>query len=361
MEKVISINLRGNAYQLEDKGYKLLNEYLMQARNSLADDPDKDEVMQDFEQAIAEKCDQLLREHKKTVVVTKEVQDIIAAMGPVEADIEGDTKAEPSTTTPPIKKLYTLKDGALIGGVCTGLGAYFNVDVVVIRLAFVILSLFTFGFSLLLYLCLMLLVPEAKTPEQKAELRGQKFNAQAVLDRAKQKYAEVSQYPAWKGQVNPPALSNLGNGIMTILRGLSMFTSIFLGTFAVGITVLAFAFIWSIGFGSLVVAEEFRDLSLWTINLALACAYVIVIVPTMALSYVSYMFARKKPVSRKSNVLGTISWVIWSVALTAAVCISIAHIDKIRDYDRRLESQSTQMMIQRDVEIDQPNARQQNQ
>jgi phage shock protein PspC (stress-responsive transcriptional regulator) len=341
MQKVISIHLRGNAYQLEERGYALLEEYLVSARDSLKQDPDKDEVMQDFEQAMADKCDQLLSEHK-TVVTTDEVKKIIEAMGPVEAEASEPAadSANPQaddTAQEPIKKLYTLKDGALIGGVCTGLGAYFNVDVIIVRLAFIVLSLFTFGFSLLLYLALMLIVPEAKTPEQKAELRGQKFNAQAVIDRAKQKYAEVSQYPTWKGQAPTPALTNVGDGIMKVLRIAAGITSVIAGMLAVAVTIAAFAFVWSLSFESVVLHETLRSIPLWHVNGAIAAAYILVFVPLMATAYGLYRLSRNVPVPKSTNRLGIVAGIMWSIALTALICVSIAHVNQLRDYDKALE------------------------
>lgn len=338
MQKVVSIHLRGNAYQLEEKGFDLLEDYLVSARNSLKQDPDKDEVMQDFEQAIAEKCDQLLSEHK-TVVTVSEVKKIIEAMGPVEAETEPADVDAPKldATQEPIKRFYTLKDGALIGGVCTGLGAYFNVDVVIVRLAFIILSLFTFGFSLLLYLALMLLVPEAKTPEQKAELRGQKFNAQAVIDRAKQKYAEVSQYPTWKGRAPTPALTNVGEGIMKLLRVVAAITAVVAGMLAIAVTIAAFATIWSIGFGSVVLHETLRSIPLWHVNGAIAAAYILVFIPLVGTAYGLYRFSRNKPAPKSTTRLSIAAGIMWTIALTALVCVSIAHVDQLRAYDKSLE------------------------
>lgn len=336
MQKVTSINLRGNAYQLEEKGYTLLEDYLEQARNSLRQDPDKEEVMHDFEQAIAEKCNQLLSEHK-TVVTTVEMQKIIKAMGPVEAASDSNEPQPTAVTQEPIKKLYTLKDGALIGGVCTGLGAYFNVDVVIVRLAFIILSLFTFGFSLLLYLALMLIVPEAKTPEQKAELRGQKFNAQAVIDRAKQKYAEVSQYPTWKGELNTPAFSNVGNAIVRLMRIAALVVSLLAGLLAIAITVAAFATAWSISFESIILHETLRSIPLWHVNSAIASAYLLVFVPVAGLAYGLYRFGRNKPAPKSANRLAAISSILWIIALTILICAVIANSDQLRNYDKTLE------------------------
>ncbi len=85
MNKVITINLGGNAYQLEEGGYDALRAYLETAAARLQGNPDRDEILSDIERAIGEKFRALLGSHK-TVVVTKEVAAVLAEMGPIEAD-----------------------------------------------------------------------------------------------------------------------------------------------------------------------------------------------------------------------------------------------------------------------------------
>ena len=85
MNKVITINLGGNAYQLEEGGYNALRAYLESAAVRLQGNPDRDEILSDIERAIAEKFLALLAANK-TVVVTKEVAAVLAEMGPIEAD-----------------------------------------------------------------------------------------------------------------------------------------------------------------------------------------------------------------------------------------------------------------------------------
>src|ERR1017187_600635 len=85
MNKVITINLDGSAYQLEEGGYDALRAYLETATTRLQGNPDRDEILSDIERAIAEKFRALLGSHK-TVVETKEVAAVLAEMGPIEAD-----------------------------------------------------------------------------------------------------------------------------------------------------------------------------------------------------------------------------------------------------------------------------------
>jgi phage shock protein PspC (stress-responsive transcriptional regulator) len=57
------------------------------------------------------------------------------------------------------KKLYRIRNGAMIQGVCNGVAAYFDVDVSLVRLAAVILVCFS-GVGLVAYIAAMLILPE---------------------------------------------------------------------------------------------------------------------------------------------------------------------------------------------------------
>ena len=83
MQKVISINLNGNAYQLDETGYDALHQYLASAERALANNPDRVEIMADLEQAIADKCQKFLGPNK-SVVTAAEVGQIVKEMGPID-------------------------------------------------------------------------------------------------------------------------------------------------------------------------------------------------------------------------------------------------------------------------------------
>ena len=199
MQKVISINLNGNAYQLDESGYDTVREYLARAERTLSDNPDRAEIMADLEQAIADKCQRYLNPHK-TVVTAREIDGIVAEMGPVDnAAGEGTGQAGGSTSdaekadekpdTSP-RRLYRIPDGAMIAGVCNGLAAYVKVDVAFVRIAFIVAALLTKGAGIIAYVVMMFVIPEAKTPEARAAAAGPPLNAKDVIDRAKKQIAE---------------------------------------------------------------------------------------------------------------------------------------------------------------------------
>ena len=78
----------------------------------------------------------------------------------------------------------------MIAGVCNGIAAYVNVDPTLVRLAFVLLTIF-WGTGLLVYLVMAIVVPEARSPEEKAAASGIPSTAQEFIRRAKEGYYEA--------------------------------------------------------------------------------------------------------------------------------------------------------------------------
>lgn len=191
MNKVIAVNLNGNAYQLEEAGYERLRAYLDSATANLAGNPDRDEILADIEQAIADKFRASLGAHK-TVVATRDVERVIGEMGSVPGGVDAGSGATsvpppppPSAGTP--RRLYLIHEGAMIGGVCNGIAAYFGLDVSIVRVIFAITALL-YGTGILAYILLMLIVPSATTPEQKEAAHGLNRTAQEFIRRAKAGY-----------------------------------------------------------------------------------------------------------------------------------------------------------------------------
>jgi phage shock protein PspC (stress-responsive transcriptional regulator) len=203
MNIVINVNLNGNAFQLEKNGYDALHAYLENAARQLEGNPDQTEIMADIERAIADKFRALLNAFK-TVIVSSEVDAVIAEMGPVqggETTGEGTPAAGPtgpaastatgSAATPGVKRLFRVNQGAMIAGVCNGLAAYFNIDVTVVRILFVVLTMFTWGAALLLYFIMSMVVPLAESPADKAAaFGGGPSTAEDFIRRAKEGYYE---------------------------------------------------------------------------------------------------------------------------------------------------------------------------
>ena len=191
MQKVITINLNGNAYQLDEHGYEALRAYLEHAEAQLGGNPDAPEIIRDLEQSIAEKCLRLLGPGK-TVVTTPEIAQILREIGPVESAAAPQSPSSDAALQP--KRLYQIREGAMVSGVANGLAAYFNIDPTIVRVAFVaaaVVEMMRYDrpplLSIGLYVLLVFLVPYAKTSEQRAAAQGASASLPYKLQNAVEK------------------------------------------------------------------------------------------------------------------------------------------------------------------------------
>ncbi len=225
MRTVNTISLNGNAWQIEAAGCEALGAYLKSAETRLTADPDRDEILADLEQAIADKLSRHVSAHKN-VVTADEVALALQEMGPVEtgaaatdaagpASIAGDPGTQSATdggTGAPAsgwradrgadpRRLFQIREGAMISGVCTGLAAYFGVDVALVRVIFVVFALVTGGIGAVVYLVMMIVVPVAATAEQMAQAHGKPFNAEELIGRPQAAFTAGAHWrQQWRDQ-----------------------------------------------------------------------------------------------------------------------------------------------------------------
>lgn len=339
MERVVTVNLNGNPYQLEEPAYDALRAYISRAEAALADNPDKSEIVRDLEQAIADKCGAYLS-NAKTVISASEMTRVLEEMGPVEGDApqsEQTNRDSEGAAYGARRRLYRIKDRAVISGVCSGIGAYFDLDPNVIRLLFVLFALFTSGFGILVYIVLMFAIPSAHTSEEWAAAHGVPFNAQEIIDRAKReagKFAEDSEKAwrrerrawrrhwrshggaAWDGGVffhdTPPPAPGKPVGYVT-----RMFAGLFALVFSLVTAALLIAFLYAffslLSTGAILGWAPPGDIPLWLAIVLLAIAYAAISSPFAALRRSSY--ATVSGYSHHGATDGLITLVLVAVAL----------------------------------------------
>lgn len=163
MQKVIQISLSGHPamFQLAEDAYAALQSYLDRARSRLKRDPDRDEVLRDLEQSIGEKLAALLHSENR-VINRREIDTILEQVGVVNA---GSSEGAAAVASPD-RRLYRIQEGQWLFGVCQGLAAYSSIDVAWVRAIFIILSVFTGGLPILLYIVLMFVLPVARTHDE---------------------------------------------------------------------------------------------------------------------------------------------------------------------------------------------------
>ena len=114
----------------------------------------------------------------------------------------------------PRKRLFNIREGAMWAGVCNGIAAYLNVDVTWVRIAFVLITIFSWGGLILVYIALAFIVPTANTAEDRAAAFGMPFNTEELIGRAKKNFE--NSVPTTGGGASGAA-SN-GSGIVSGIR-----------------------------------------------------------------------------------------------------------------------------------------------
>jgi phage shock protein PspC (stress-responsive transcriptional regulator) len=191
MRKVTLVSLAGSAYQLEEGAHEQISGYLEQASRALAANPDRTEILADLEQAA-----QILAEMGPVLGTANHAggAEPAAAAGHAGATQDSTPAGVPGTAAGR-KRLMRLPSEGMLGGVCAGLAAYVDVDVVWVRLAFVLLAVFT-GVWFLVWLTLLIVMPAARTPEQMASARGEALSAREVMEMARRKSADLGRAAA---------------------------------------------------------------------------------------------------------------------------------------------------------------------
>ena len=186
MKKTISVNIKGLSFTIEEDAYELLQEYLERLELALGNQSGKKEIIEDIELRIAELFSGRLNE-SKTVIELMDVQQILNNLGNPEDFVDQDeddednenSAFENATRGPNEKRLFRDEDNAAIGGVCAGIANYFNVDVVLIRIIFVIILLFA-GFGFPLYIILWIVIPKAKNTIDRLRMKGHPITVETV-------------------------------------------------------------------------------------------------------------------------------------------------------------------------------------
>jgi len=191
MNTTVTIQLAHTLFHIDSDAFALLKNYLNKLEKSFAQTEGKQEILEDIEVRIAELFSQYtIREGY--VISEKNVNDVIEILGSPE-DISEEETQEESTKSYAQKKLYRDTDEQIIVGVASGLGHYFGIDRVWIRLILIILVLSSIGGVVFVYILLWALIPEAKTTSEKLRMRGEPVNISNIEKKIKEGLDDVTQ------------------------------------------------------------------------------------------------------------------------------------------------------------------------
>jgi len=175
MKRTFTINISGTVFHIEEDAYEVLQKYLVTLKNHFGDSEEGKEIESDIEARIAE----IFAEKStggKNAVTLEWVNAVMITMGTPESITEEMGDEEPLAGQAKRKRrLYRDPQETVIGGVCGGLAAFFNMDPVIMRIIFVVLTFITTGVGVLAYLILWIAVPKAVNTAQRLEMRGRRL------------------------------------------------------------------------------------------------------------------------------------------------------------------------------------------
>lgn len=184
MKKVVEVNIGGVNFTIEDDAYIQLKTYLARFEASLPKD-DAKEIMEDVEARVAEIFQKEIK-YTNQVIGSDSVKKVIECLGEIGSNTNNENQSETKTEIKMRtgKKLYRDIDNKVFAGVCAGLAAYFQIDVTIIRVIFVVVFILG-GSALLAYIILWVIMPKAITVIQKMEMNGEPITAENLKNYTK--------------------------------------------------------------------------------------------------------------------------------------------------------------------------------
>ena len=306
MKEVKKCSISGVAFTMDADAYQELENYLDSLKKTYKDTPDGAEIVADIEARIAEL---ILTTQDNTRVVEKPlILNIIHQMGSVE-DISEESSDKKAPEEPRIpRRLYRDTENAKLGGVCAGIGKYFDVDPVWIRLGMFLPILLSFlhwipfmdwtgsmmgnlfGIFVICYIIMWFAVPAPRTARQKLEMNGEKITAQSIGEVTAATATACAEPDAKAKPIVAEVVSVFGKVVLILLKlfaGLLVF-GLIMGACALIIGLFALV----IGGGGILSPFSPLGMTLWVPILGIF----IVLIPVILLIYVLMcLIASRKP------------------------------------------------------------------
>ena len=329
MKQVEKVSIGGYAFMLDKDASDKIGKYISELEAHYLSRDGGKEVMEGIEERIAELL--LERPGKDKVVSAADVQYVIDILGKPEKIEEEDPGPEQAGEKPR-KKLYRDIENKRLGGVCSGLAAYFGTDVAVWRLIFVLVGLVSFfggvhsgvwSLSIpALYCILWLAMPPAKTARERWAMKGEGGTADDIVRNIEKGAREM-------GAAAEEVVKS--DGFKSVIRVFLVIMGFAL--LLVGSTGLAA--VTAVGLGGTTlfggqIQGWLNDLStaapgymdLWATPWIFAMVVLVVVLPLIGLIWggVQMIFDIKKPASWNP---GLVLFVLWIMVVVALVVITV--------------------------------------
>lgn len=360
MNKTVNINLGGMFFHIDEDAYQKLTRYFDAIKRSLSNSSGQDEIIKDIEMRVSE----LLNEKQKSdkhVIGLKDVDEVIAVMGqPEDYIIEDELNSSKNYTDYTVrksKKLYRDKEKGMIGGVASGLGHYFGIDAVWIRIVLILLVFAGFGTGILAYIILWIVTPEAITTSEKLEMTGEPVNISNIEKKVREEFENVSDkiknvdYDKYGNQIKSGAGkigSSFGDFIMTVFKIFAKFLGVILiiTGFAVLISLLIAVFTLGssdfidVPWQSFVEAGNFTDYPIWSFGLLMFFA---VGIPFFFLVLLGFKLLTPN-LKSIGNIAKYTLLALWIIAIAILISIGVKQASEVAYEGKTVQKETINLM-----------------
>lgn len=316
MNKTVTVNIGGIVFHIDENAYERFKAYLESIRLHFTTAEGRDEIMQDIESRIAEMFQEKVKDSKQ-VITLEDVEEVTLLMGRPEqfndSDNSNEEKQEPIIEGKTQKRLFRNPDEKVVGGVCSGIAAYFDIDPVWIRLIFAGALVF-FGSGFLLYVILWIIIPQADSSVEKLKMRGEAVNVSSI-----EKNVQEGSKPKKDSFV-----SRFFEGVGTLFKYLFLFIGkliaiifLFIGL-VIGVAMF-FSILALFRLPGTHIPEFLRHVfpDGFQFGLAFICAVLLIAIPFLMLAYAGARMLFN--IQKSSRVVGFTALGLWLLALV--VCI----------------------------------------
>jgi phage shock protein PspC (stress-responsive transcriptional regulator) len=241
MNKIIKINLAGQAVSIDEQAYNSLSQYMRSLEKYFINTESGKEILEDIEARIAELFFATLRSND--FISEIHVQEAITLMGTAQdmgAEDNDESQDSQAYKDPKRKKLFRDKEDAIFGGVCSGIGAYYGLDTIAVRIMFILLVMLA-GAPIVAYIILWAIIPAAITAQDRYRMHGDASTISDIANNIREEATNVSsnlRNGASKWSKNIKKNSTLKRGTQTLTNGIVEILTLVAKLFAVFLIIM---------------------------------------------------------------------------------------------------------------------------
>jgi phage shock protein PspC (stress-responsive transcriptional regulator) len=192
MKKTQTVNIGGLVFNIDEDAYSRLGNYLLDIEGHFVNQEERKEIMADIEFRIAELLKTRITPFRQ-VIALEDIEEVIRIMGEPQAFAGMQGEDEPTRKkSGSSRRMYRDGDHRVLGGVCSGMASYWDIDPILVRILFLV-AFFGFGVGLLIYLILWIVIPPARTTAQKLEMRGEAVTFDNIGKFVKDEFNQVKK------------------------------------------------------------------------------------------------------------------------------------------------------------------------